>query len=276
MAILDRPIPAKGLRLREPTIMLNILGGANPTSCLRLAHAAEAVGANVHLYGKGKATKGRKMGHLTVVGETMEEAEQDIKELIKISDEIRDEKASPPQQETPFPYQNPKRKPLVGIITGSISDQPHLEACYKILTDFDIPFEKGIKSAHRTPDAMAEYAKTAYSRGIKVVIASAGGAASLAPMVAAFAPRVSVIGLPIKPTIGDGMDSVLSMLNVPRGTPVATMALNNSTNAALLAARILAGWDENLAEKVQAYADRNANESLENDRRLREEDDGEK
>ena len=101
---------------------------------------------------------------------------------------------------------------------------------------------------------MAEYAKSAYSRGIKVAIASAGGAASLAPMLAAFAPRVPVIGLPIKPTIGDGMDSILSMLNVPKGTPVATMALNNSTNAALLAARILAGWDEDLAEKVQAYA----------------------
>ena len=209
LAILDRPIPAKATELLKPAIMLNILGGADPASYLKLANAADAVGAKVHLYGKGSATKGRKMGHLTIIADTMEEAEKDVESLISIANEIHTEKGT-----TGTSTLKSKTSPLVGVITGSISDQPHLEACYKIFHDFDIPFEKGIKSAHRTPDAMAEYAKSASSRGIQVIIAAAGGAAHLPGMVAAFSKSVPVIGLPIKPSIGDGWDSLVSMTNM--------------------------------------------------------------
>ena len=263
LAILDRPIPAKATELLKPAIMLNILGGADPDSYLKLAIAADAVGAKVHLYGKGSAIKGRKMGHLTIIADTMEEAEKDIESLISIANEIHAEKST-----TRSNTLTSKTSPLVGIVTGSISDQPHLEACYKIFHDFNIPFEKGIKSAHRTPDAMAEYAKSASSRGIKVIIAAAGGAAHLPGMVAAFSKSVPVIGLPIKPSIGDGWDSLVSMTNMPRGCPVLTVGVNNAVNAALGAARILASWDEGLRVKVEGYVDNAANESLENDRKL--------
>ena len=263
LAILDRHIPPKATELLKPAIMLNILGGADPKSYLRLSNAADAAGAKVHLYGKGSATKGRKMGHLTILGNTMEEIEDEIQSLITVADEIRTEKnvssTNPPK---------PKVKPLVGVITGSISDQPHLDACYKILDDFNIPFEKGIKSAHRTPDAMAEYARSASSRGIKVIIAAAGGAAHLPGMVAAFSKSLPVIGLPIKPSIGDGWDSLVSMTNMPRGCPVLTVGVNNAVNAGLGAARILGSWDEDIRVQVESYVDGTAGESLENDKKL--------
>ena len=264
LSILGRPIATNGLELLKPAIMLNILGGADPDSYLILANAAELVGASVHLYDKGTATKGRKMGHLTLLADTMEEAEKIMEPLIKLASEIRTRKRSRIKPKTLVP----KNQALVGIVTGSISDQPHLEACYKILDDFGIPYEKGIKSAHRTPDAMAEYARTATSRGIQVIIAAAGGAAHLPGMIAAFSKTVIVIGLPIKPTIGDGMDSLLSMTNMPRGVPVATVGINNSTNAALSAARILAATDTRIREKLEEYADLAGEESMENDRKL--------
>ena len=170
LSILDRPIPEKGLRLQKPAIMLNILGGADPKSYLELANAADAVGAKVHLYGKGDATKGRKMGHLTVTADTMREAEDEIAPLITIADQIRD--GTLPEK---LPSTTPsKPRPLVGVITGSISDQPHLEPCYKILNELRVPFERGIKSAHRTPEKMAEYGKEAADRDLKVIIAAAG------------------------------------------------------------------------------------------------------
>ena len=266
-AILGRPIPKKALQFRDPSVMLNILGGSKPDSYLRLANAADDIGATVHLYGKGRASKGRKMGHLTICGASIEELEEEIKPLIAIADEIRDEPIQTPRRDPQVP-KPPQKPPIVGIIAGSISDQPQLEACYKILTDFGIPFEKRIKSAHRTPDAMAAYAKEASSRGIKVIIAAAGGAAHIAGMTAAFAKVTPVIGLPIKPSIGDGMDSLVSMTNMPRGTPVITVGINNSTNAALSAARILAGWDKEIERKCREYADNAAKESLENDENL--------
>ena len=269
LAILDRPIAPKALELLKPAVMLNILGGVDPKSYLRLANAADAIGARVHLYGKGDATKGRKMGHLTILGDTMEEVESDVKSLIAIADGIRAEKI--PKQ-VPAPTTAIFQAPLVGVITGSISDQPHLEACYNILKELGVPFEKGIKSAHRTPHAMAEYAETAAARGIKVIIGAAGGAAHLPGMMAAYSKTVPVIGLPIKPTIGDGMDSLLSMSSMPNGVPVLTLGLNKDANAALSAARILAGYHEDIREKLEAYTDKAASDSLRNDEKLREED----
>ena len=265
LAILDRPIPAKATELLRPSIMLNILGGEDPKSYLQLANAADAAGAKVHLYGKGDATRGRKMGHLTVLGNTIGEAEKDIEPLIRLADQIRGKPRTPGTNARQWISQ-----PLVGVVTGSISDQPYLEAGYKIFNDFNIPFEKGIKSAHRTPDAMADYGKTAASRGIKVVIAAAGGAAHLPGMIAAFGKTVPVIGLPIKPSVGDGWDSLVSMTNMPRGVPVLTVGVNNAVNAALSAARILAGWDEGVKAKLEEYADNAAKESLDNDNKLQQ------
>lgn len=276
LAILDRPIPAKSLKILKPAIMLNILGGADPKSYLSLANAADAAGAKVHLYGKGNATKGRKMGHLTLVGNSMLELEEEMRHLIRSADRLHDEqpREHPLLDEDLTPSTtapNPKSKPLVSITTGSISDQEKLQDCYGILNQLSIPFEKRITSAHRTPSTMATYSSTASSSSIKVIIAAAGGAAHLPGMVAAFSKTVPVIGLPIKPTIGDGWDSLVSCTSMPRGCPVLTVGVNNATNAALGAARILAGWDDGVKKRLEEYVDRAEVESLENDRRLREE-----
>ncbi|CAF9927892.1 phosphoribosylaminoimidazole carboxylase ade2 [Imshaugia aleurites] len=277
LAILDRPISAKGLQLLRPAIMLNILGGADPNSYLSLANAADAAGAKVHLYGKGSATKGRKMGHLTLVGDSMPELEEEIHHLIRAADRLHDEQPrehpllekAPATTTTTTPQNQPE--PVVSITTGSISDQPHLKDCYNILNQLSIPFEKRITSAHRTPSTMATYGSTVPSRSIKVIIAAAGGAAHLPGMVAAFSKTVPVIGLPIKPSIGDGWDSLVSCTSMPRGCPVLTVGVNNATNAALGAARILAGWDDGVKRRLEEYVGRAEAESLENDRRLREE-----
>ena len=271
LAILDRPIPPKSLQLLNPAIMLNILGGSDPNSFLGLANAADAAGARVHLYGKGTATKGRKMGHLTLVGDSMPELEEEMRHLIRGADGLHDEE--PPEQPLLDPATAPpaRSEPVISITTGSISDQPHLKDCYSILTHLAIPFEKRITSAHRTPSSMAAYASAAPARSsIKVIIAAAGGAAHLPGMVAAFSKTVPVIGLPIKPSIGDGWDSLVSCTSMPRGCPVLTVGVNNATNAALGAARIVAGWDEGVKRRLEAYVDRAEKESLENDRKLLE------
>ena len=272
LAILDRPIPTKSLELLNPAIMLNILGGTDPNSYLALANSADAAGAKVHLYGKGSATKGRKMGHLTLVGSSMSELEEEMVHLIRGADSLHDEQPRELQllEKAPAAPQI-HAQPIVSITTGSISDQEKLQDCYRILNQLSIPFEKRITSAHRTPSTMATYATTAPSTNIKIIIAAAGGAAHLPGMVAAFSKTVPVIGLPIKPTIGDGWDSLVSCTNMPRGCPVLTVGVNNATNAALGAARILAGWDDGVKRRLEEYVDGAEAESLGNDRRLREE-----
>lgn len=219
-AILDLPISQKSLRLREPAIMLNILGGATSGAHLSLAQRALSIpGVSIHLYGKGPGSPGRKMGHLTITARTMREAESTMQPLIALADQLRSQRTDvkPP---TPTSLLVSPPQPLIGIITGSHSDQPILKDCYALLSSFGIPFEKRITSAHRTPDVMAEYGRTAASRGLKVIIAAAGGAAHLPGMVAAHARTVPVIGLPIKPSIGEGWDSLVSCTNMPRGVPV--------------------------------------------------------
>ena len=275
LAILDRPIPASSLQLLSPAIMLNILGGVDPNSYLNLANAADAAGAKVHLYGKGSATKGRKMGHLTLVGGTMEELEAEMRHLIKSADSLHNEqlREQPLLETAPTTATAPQARPepLISVTTGSISDQPHLKDCYDILDQLAIPYEKRITSAHRTPSVMATYASTAPSRSIKVIIAAAGGAAHLPGMVAAFAKPVPVIGLPIKPTIGDGQDSLTSCTSMPRGTPVLTVGINNATNAALGAAMIVALLDGGVRGRLVEWFERAEAQSLESDRRLQDE-----
>src|SRR5215213_2600754 len=143
--------------------------------------------------------------------------------------------------------------PLVGIIMGSDTDLPVMQAAADILKYFEIPFELTVVSAHRTPLRMVEYATKAKERGLKVVIAGAGGAAHLPGMVASIT-SLPVIGVPIKSSNSiDGWDSVLSILQMPNGIPVATVALNAAKNAGILAASIIGAFDEKVAAKVENY-----------------------
>ena len=141
----------------------------------------------------------------------------------------------------------------VGIIMGSNSDLKVMEAAAKILKEFDIEYEMSVVSAHRTPEAMMEYAKNARASGFTVIIAGAGGAAHLPGMVAAVS-TLPVIGVPIKSTNSiDGWDSVLSILQMPAGVPVATVALDGAKNAGILAAEIIGTFDESVAEKLEQH-----------------------
>jgi 5-(carboxyamino)imidazole ribonucleotide mutase len=143
--------------------------------------------------------------------------------------------------------------PLIGIIMGSDSDLPVMQAASDILKQFDIPHEVTVVSAHRTPHRMIEYATTAKERGLKVIIAGAGGAAHLPGMVASVT-TLPVIGVPIKSSNSiDGWDSVLSILQMPNGVPVGTVALNASKNAGILAAEILGTFDETISKKLADY-----------------------
>ena len=142
---------------------------------------------------------------------------------------------------------------MVSIIMGSDSDLPVMQKAADVLTELQVPFEMSIVSAHRTPERMFEFAKTAHERGIRVVIAGAGGAAHLPGMVAAITP-LPVIGVPVKSSNSiDGWDSILSILQMPEGVPVATVALNAARNAGILAAQILGTGDPALLERVAAY-----------------------
>jgi 5-(carboxyamino)imidazole ribonucleotide mutase len=142
---------------------------------------------------------------------------------------------------------------MVGIIMGSISDWNVMKEAAEILIDFGIPFEKDVVSAHRTPEKMLEYAKNARTRGIKVILAGAGGAAHLPGMVAS-ATTLPVIGVPIKSSNSiDGWDSVLSILQMPSGVPVATMALNGAKNAGIFAAQILAVENKAIVQTLENF-----------------------
>ena len=147
-------------------------------------------------------------------------------------------------------------KPVVGIIMGSNSDWPTMKAAARMLEDFGVPFEAKVVSAHRTPDLMFEYAEAARSRGLKAIIAGAGGAAHLPGMVAA-KTTLPVIGVPVRSHALSGWDSLLSIVQMPGGIPVATTAVGNSgaTNAGLLAVSILSTTDERLAKALQDYRD---------------------
>ena len=149
---------------------------------------------------------------------------------------------------------------------GSDSDLPTMKAACKVLDDFSIPYECTVVSAHRTPKRMYEYAQSAADRGIQVIIAGAGGAAHLPGMVAALTP-LPVIGVPVKTSTLNGEDSLLSIVQMPRGIPVATVAIGNAMNAGLLAVRMLTVGDKNLLEKVKAFMVAQEKEVLEKVRR---------
>ena len=159
-------------------------------------------------------------------------------------------------------------EPKVSIIMGSTSDLPVMEGAAKVLNDFKIPFEINALSAHRTPEEVAEFAKNAASRGIKVIIAAAGMAAHL-PGVIASMTTLPVIGVPIKASL-EGIDSIFSILQMPPGVPVATVGVNSAQNAGILAAQILATGDASILKEISAYKESlkkkivQANEELKN------------
>ena len=142
--------------------------------------------------------------------------------------------------------------PIVGVIMGSDSDLPTMKEAIEILREFDIPHEVKVVSAHRTPADMADYATSAHERGLKVIIAGAGGAAHLPGMVAAYTP-LPVIGVPVKSSALSGLDSLLSIVQMPNGVPVATVAIGKAKNAGLLAVKILATSDAELLQKMIQY-----------------------
>jgi 5-(carboxyamino)imidazole ribonucleotide mutase len=160
-------------------------------------------------------------------------------------------------------------KPRVGVIMGSDSDWSVMQDAAHALAEFDVPFEVGVVSAHRTPDRMLDYARTAAGRGIDVIIAGAGGAAHLPGMVASATP-LPVIGVPVPLAKLDGLDSLLSIVQMPAGVPVATVSIGGARNAGLLAVRILGGADQDLRCRVEAFQADLAATVLKKDSELRD------
>jgi 5-(carboxyamino)imidazole ribonucleotide mutase len=158
--------------------------------------------------------------------------------------------------------------PLVGVIMGSDSDLETMQGAVDVLAEFGVPSEVRIVSAHRTPDVMVEYARSAASRGLRVIIAGAGGAAHLPGMTASMT-ALPVIGVPVPLGQLDGLDSLLSIVQMPAGVPVATVAIGNARNAGLLAVRILGTFDDELRMRMEAFQDDLADIVREKDERLR-------
>lgn len=238
-------------------IMLNILGGINADSHNGIIDAALLKpSAALHMYGK-VPKPGRKIGHITIIENSMGTAEKHISDLITLTDALRAErKSSPPRgplTALDVAAPQPRPAPLVAVTMGSDSDLAVVKPGIALLHALSIPTMVTITSAHRTPARMTSFAQAAAGAGIRVIIAAAGGAAHLPGMVAA-STSLPVIGVPVRGSSLDGMDSLLSIVQMPRGVPVAAVAINNSINAALLAARILGTTDDAIRARVERYA----------------------
>lgn len=234
-AILGLAIPLQSLHFATPdtyAIMLNILGGTEANAHLTVAQAALKIpGARIHLYGKGEAHPGRKMGHVTVLASSMKKAEQRIEPLVTLADRIRKERLrsqplsptapSPPRKVESKQSEEPQEvgPPMVAVTMGSDSDRTVLAPGVELLKRLGISYSVTITSAHRTPDRMCSFAREAASKGVKVIIAAAGGAAHLPGMVAALTP-LPVIGIPVRASVLDGLDSLLSMVQMPVRWPL--------------------------------------------------------
>ncbi|KAL7424427.1 phosphoribosylaminoimidazole carboxylase ade2 [Cryptotrichosporon argae] len=251
-AILALPLGDTALRV-PAAAMVNILGASSAMAEIEgIAAAALAVPrATVHLYGKAESRRARKMGHITVTGASDADVRASVRQLLGQQPDLD---ADFVDAVAPAPVEGRSNaQPLVGIIMGSDSDLPTMLPATKILDRFGVPYELTITSAHRTPDRMVKYARSAVSRGLRCIIAGAGGAAHLPGMVAS-ETALPVIGVPVKASVLDGVDSLYSIVQMPRGIPVATVGINNSTNAALLAVRILGTSVAPLTVAAEAYA----------------------
>jgi phosphoribosylaminoimidazole carboxylase len=213
-AILSLPLGSTALKVPSAA-MLNLIGASNDMSEITsLATIALSVlGASVHLYGKSECRKGRKMGHITIVADSDAELRRRLQPLL---DSLPPDTTDEPNVTWP-PVPRPgysHSHPLVGVIMGSDSDLPVMLSAARILDRFRIPYELTIVSAHRTPDRLIEYARSASSRGLRAIIAGAGGAAHLPGMVAAMT-ALPVIGVPVKGSVLDGVDSLHSIVQMP-------------------------------------------------------------
>lgn len=242
-------------------IMLNLLGEAEGEEGVKRAHdvmaqAYKIPGAKVHWYGKeGGMAKGRKVGHINILAGSREGARSKLGQLDPSGlTALRSSAAEAAAAGLASDSRPAAGKAKVGIIMGSDSDLATMKAAAQVLEEFNVPLELTVVSAHRTPERMMEYARTAHQRGIKVIIAGAGGAAHLPGMVAAMTP-LPVVGVPVKPNGAylDGMDALLSIVQMPKGVPVATVAIGNAANAGLLAVRIISTSEPELLEKMLQY-----------------------
>lgn len=279
-----------GLPLGDPSmkvpasLMFNVLGEADGIEGFTIAHetmrrAMSVSGASVHWYEKPEIRKQRKMGHITVVGPSSEVVRARMDWIINtkgIQDYPKETEAAfvtnaLPSAVVTAPESSTEGEgasaPPVGIIMGSDSDLPVMALAAEVLESFGVPYELSVVSAHRTPERMVSYAQNAHKRGVKVIIAGAGGAAHLPGMVASLTP-LPVIGVPVKGSHTDGLDSLLSIVQMPRGIPVATVAIQNATNAGLLAVRMLGVEDAGLVEKMSEYQNKLKDMVLEKAERL--------
>ncbi|RSL60941.1 hypothetical protein CEP53_005287 [Fusarium sp. AF-6] len=269
-SILDIVPPSLKLQPRvSSAIMFNILGGAQESSHdalvdLTHTHYHDDMDVFLHLYGKS-SKPGRKIGHITVTSYSPEvNLEELAAPLIKEVDSIRQGRldaasaqlrptAPATTSQPPAPTSSRDTKnPLVVVTMGSDSDLHVLKGAFEVLERFRVPYDFTITSAHRTPHTMSALAKSAADRGIRVIIAAAGGAAALPGMLASETP-IPVIGVPVKATHLDGQDSLLSIVQMPRGCPVATVGINNSTNAGMLSVRILGTGDAKYRKAMADY-----------------------
>ncbi|GHJ86639.1 hypothetical protein NliqN6_3041 [Naganishia liquefaciens] len=252
-AILNLPLGSTSMRVPS-TAMLNLIGTSDSMQPIDQAvNVAYGIpGASVHLYGKTECRKGRKMGHITVTGDSDAHVRERIRPILQAMQDLDEAWLEPIAPPPPSPaHSHPQ--PLVGIIMGSDSDLPTMLPAARILDTFKIPYELTIISAHRTPARMVEYAHAAAGRGLRCIIAGAGGAAHLPGMVAS-ETTLPVVGVPVKASVLDGVDSLYSIVQMPRGIPVATVGIANSTNAGLLAVRIIGASSPETARALATYA----------------------
>lgn len=215
-AISSLPLGSTALKVPS-SAMINLIGSSSSSSdidaCVR--KALETEGASVHMYGKAECRKGRKMGHITLVADSEDELRTRMRTIFELS---LPQTSKLPSIFCPTPTAESIKlnaaHPLVGIIMGSDSDLPTMAAAAQILQQFNVPFELTIVSAHRTPDRMVEYAREAAGRGLRCIIAGAGGAAHLPGMVAAMT-ALPVVGVPVKGSVLDGVDSLHSIVQMP-------------------------------------------------------------
>lgn len=226
--------------------VVNILGASSgliSDTMIGINRALSFPRTTVHWYGKDGCRAGRKMGHINVTADTTGELDSTISLLLS-AENVSD---------TIIPaVRFPSNQIDVGVIMGSTSDLPTMQEAVLVLKKFGICYEVDIVSAHRTPGKLVSYGRSAASRGLKVIIAGAGGAAHLPGMIAALTP-LPVIGVPIKTSTLNGQDSLLSIVQMPKGVPVATVAIGNAANAGLLAARILGCSKPDLLRKMESY-----------------------
>jgi phosphoribosylaminoimidazole carboxylase len=269
-AVLGLPTPQPRL-LTNFTMMVNVLGEGSDMEQTKapLQRALSVPGAGIHWYGKASSRKGRKMAHVTVTGTSAEQVREKVTQIIVAGERERETGIADTLMsidsllglESSSNSGGKANKPRVSIIMGSDSDLTCMKEAAKVLESFSVPYELTIVSAHRTPTRMYSYAQAAAGRGIEVIIAGAGGAAHLPGMVAALTP-LPVVGVPVLSSAMSGEDSLLSIVQMPRGVPVATVAIGNAANAGLLAVRILGAQDYSLLSAMKSFLDAQEEEVL--------------